>query len=1065
MNQFEERLEFCHDESILSQKGGEMRKSEIHTVIAILIFFCGLSLHVGAQSADQISQLYEDLQWRSIGPAVMGGRTVDIDVVEKQPWIIYAAIGPSGVWKTENNGITWSPVFHKESSVSVGDVTISQSHPDIVWVGTGEATCRNSVTIGDGVYKSVDGGKTWENMGLENTRHISRIVINPGDPNIVYIAAMGHLWGPNEERGIYKTIDGGKTWTKALYVDENTGFADLAIDPSDSLTLYAAAYEYRRTPYHFSSGGKGSGLFKTTDGGKTWENLKKDLPEGIFGRIGLAVSSSRPNVVYALIEHKEGGIWRSEDRGKTWTRTCDTETFKQVNNRPFYYSQIRVDPTDDSVIYVFSTGGFVSRDMGNKFRPISGGTHSDHHALWIDPSNPLHLIDGNDGGIDISYDGGKNWHPIRHMALAEVYQIGFDMRDPYFIYCGLQDNGLWGGPSRNHETRGISNDDWYVVGGGDGFYAQVDPTDHTTIYGNSQLNGLYRQDLRIGRGKSIKPLAPFDEPPYRYNWNSPVLISPHDPNTVYTAGNYLFKTTDRGQTWMIISPDLTTDDPEKQKDSGGPISMENTGAESHCTIITIAESPIQEGVIWCGTDDGNVQVTLDAGKTWSNVVKNIPGLPPRTWCSRIETSHFDAGTAYAAFDGHRNDDYTTYVYKTKDYGKSWTSIKGNLPFGWVHVIREDTGNKNLLFVGTEFGIFSSLDEGKSWFSLKNKMPTAAVRDIAIHPRENDLIIGTHGQGVWILDDISPLQEMSEDVLQADTYLYSIRPVTQFYTRNSRESFGRSEFAGQNPPYGVSITAFFKEKPEEKPKIFIKDEAGEKVFEISLLKEEGLQRKTWNLRTVPKNQEGKEIKPGATGMAGYLYAAPGEYTAELHWGDQTLSKKFVVHPDPRVDVDEKDRIAQKESFIKALLLSKKMGLTVTAAKNIRRQLDKVRTELGEKEIKSEDVQNALKSFEEKFSKLETEVVPDAISLRGSREESLRGGSIARRMTSVVANLGGFPYPPSSMDILQLKELEKAIEEYVKRVNSIIEEDIAVLNKTLEVYQAKPIKPPKRIEPKL
>jgi photosystem II stability/assembly factor-like uncharacterized protein len=995
----------------------------------------------------------------------MGGRTVDIDVVEKMPWIIYAAIGPSGVWKTENNGITWSPVFHKESSVSVGDVTIAQSHPNIIWVGTGEATSRNSVTIGDGVYKSTDGGKTWTNMGLEETRHISRIIINPGDPNIVYIAAMGHLWGPNEERGIYKTVDGGQTWTKVLFVDENTGFADLAIDPSDSLILYAAAYEHRRTPFHFSSGGKGSGLFKTTDGGQTWTKLEKDLPEGVLGRIGLSVSRSSPNVVYALIEHKEGGIWRSEDRGETWTRTCDTETFNLVNNRPFYYSQIRVDPTDDKVIYVFSTGGFVSRNMGEKFRPISGGTHSDHHALWIDPSNPLHLIDGNDGGIDITYDGGKNWHPIRHMALAEVYQIGFDMRDPYFVYCGLQDNGLWGGPSRTLESSGIFNDDWYVIGGGDGFHAQVDPTDHTTIYANSQVNGLYRHDLRIGRGKSIKPLAPMNDSPYRYNWNSPILISPHDPNTVYTGGNFLFKTTDKGQTWTIISPDLTTDDPKKQIDSGGPISMENTGAESHCTIVTIAESPVKEGVIWCGTDDGNVQITLNAGETWTNVVNSIPGLPPHTWCSRIEASHSEAGTAYAAFDGHRNDDYETYLYKTTDFGKSWTSLKGNLPFGWIHVVREDRKNKHLLFVGTEFGIFASLDGGKSWFSLKNDLPTAAVRDMVIHPRANDLIIGTHGQGVWILDDITPLQEMTGDVLLADKHLFSIRPEIQFYHRNSRESFGRPAFRGQNPFYGVFITAYFKEKPEERPKLFIKDKAGEKVFEISLRKEKGLQRKTWNLRSIAKNKDGKEIKPGSGGFAGYLNAMPGDYTAEMHVGDQILSKKITVFPDPRIDVDEKDWISQKEHFVEALILSKKMGLTVTATKNIRRQLDKIKKELENKESISEGSQNTLKNFDAKLKKLEEEVVPKGIGLRRTREESLRGGSVARRISSLVSNLGGFPFPPTSTDLLQLNELKNAMEDYVDRVNKIIAEDIPVLNKTLEAHSSKPIKPPKKVELKL
>jgi len=1038
-----------------------MKKNGVLPVWIILLLLCGLSLPAQAQSADQVGALFEKLLWRSIGPAVMGGRTVDIDVVETQPWIIYAAIGPSGVWKTENNGITWMPVFHKESSVSVGDVTVAQSHPNIVWVGSGEATSRNSVTIGDGVYKSTDSGKTWENMGLKDTRHISRIVINPGDPNIVYAAAMGHLWGPNKERGIYKTIDGGKTWTQVLYVDENTGFADLAMDPSDSLTLFAAAYEHRRLPHHFTSGGKGSGIYKTTDGGTTWKRLEKDLPEGILGRIGLAISRSSPNVIYALIEHKEGGIWRSEDRGESWIRTCDTETFKQVNNRPFYYSQIRVDPTDDKVIYVFSTGGYVSRDMGKKFHGISGGTHSDHHALWIDPSNPLHLIDGNDGGIDISYDGGKNWHPIRHMALAEVYQIGFDMRDPYFVYCGLQDNGLWGGPSRTLESGGIFNEDWYVVGGGDGFHAQVDPMDYNTIYGNSQVNGLYRYDLRIGQRKSIKPLAPLSEPPYRYNWNSPILISPHDPNTVYTGGNYLFKTTDRGQSWTVISPDLTTDDLKKQIDSGGPISQENTGAEIHCTIITIAESPVRKGVIWCGTDDGNVQVTLDAGKTWSNVVNNIPGLPPHTWCSRIEASHFDPATSYAAFDGHRNDDYATYLYKTTDYGKSWTSIKGNLPFGWVHVIREDIKNKNLLFVGMEFGIHASLDGGKSWFSLKKDLPTAAVRDIAIHPRTNDLIIGTHGQGVWIMDDITPLQEMTPEILQAGVHLFATRPEIQFYMRNSRESFGMPEFVGSNPSYGVSLTVYFGKKPDEKPKIVINNANGEKVYEISLSTAEGLQRKTWNLRTIPKTKDGEEIKPGAGGFSGYLNAPPGDYTADLQTGGEVITQKITVYPDPRVQVDNKDIQAQKESFIQALKLSKKMGLTVTAAKNVRRQLDKTWEEIKGDGNVSEEVQTALKTFEGKFSDLEDEVVPKGIGLRNSREETLRGGSVGQRVISLLGNLGGFPYPPTATDLLQLEGLEVAVDGYVQRVNSIIEEDIPALNQTLEAHKVKPIKTPKKV----
>jgi photosystem II stability/assembly factor-like uncharacterized protein len=415
---------------------------KIFSVVNLILLFLCFTSGLKAQNAESIGDLYEKMDWRNIGPAIMGGRTVNIDVVEKEPWIIYAAIGPSGVWRSVNNGITWEPVFHKETTVSVGDVTVSQSHPDIIWVGTGEGTSRNSVTIGDGVYKTEDAGKSWKNMGLEESRHISKILINPGDPNIVYVAALGHLWGPNEERGVYKTIDGGKTWKKVLYINENTGIADLAMDPSDSLILYAAAWEHQRFPYYFYSGGPNSGIFKTSDGGESWQRLEKDLPQGILGRIGVAVSRSNPDVVYALIEHEDSGIWRSEDKGKSWKRTCDNETYERVNFRPFYYSQIRIDPQDDKRIYVFSGGAYVSDDMGERFRAISGGTHPDHHDIWIDPHNSLHLIDGNDGGIDITYDGGKNWHPIQHMALAEVYQIGYDMRKPYYVYCGLQDNGL-----------------------------------------------------------------------------------------------------------------------------------------------------------------------------------------------------------------------------------------------------------------------------------------------------------------------------------------------------------------------------------------------------------------------------------------------------------------------------------------------------------------------------------------------------------------------------------------------------------------------------------------------
>jgi len=1028
--------------------------------IFFMIFIVLSSAH--AQNADEIKDIFENLSWRSIGPAVMGGRTVDIEAVEEKPWIIYAAIGPSGVWKSTNDGITWKPVFHKENTVSVGDIAVDQTNPEVIWVGTGEATSRNSVTIGDGVYRSTDGGKTWEHLGLLETRHISRIVIDQTHPDTVYVAALGHLWGKNKERGIYKTTNSGKTWNKVLYVNENTGFADLVIDPSNSQTLYAAAWDYQRYPYYFYSGGRGSGIYKTEDGGTTWKRLVKDLPEGIMGRIGLAVSQSRPGVVYALIEHEQGGIWRSEDKGATWERMCDNEAFVQVNNRPFYYSQIRVDPTDDQVVYVFSGGLFVSKNKGQKFKAISGGTHPDHHALWIDPHNPQHLMDGNDGGIDITYDQGAHWRSIKHMALAEVYQIGYDMREPYYVYCGLQDNGVWGGPSNSLDTAGIINEDWNSVGGGDGFYCEVDPKDYRMVYANSQMNGLYRYNLEIDRSKDIKPKAALDEPPFRFNWNSPVLISPHDSNTIYTGGNYLFQSQDQGHSWEIISPDLSTNDPDKLKDSGGLITLDNTGAEVHCTIYTIAESPLEPGVIWCGTDDGNVQITKNRGENWQNVVKNIPDLPPHTWCSRIEASHFKAGTAYAAFDGHRSDDYTTYLYKTTDFGETWQSIKGNLPFGWIHVVREDLRNPNLLFVGMEFGIYASLDRGESWFSLNNNLPTVAVRDIAVHPKAHDLIIGTHGRGIWILDDIRPLQEMSEQVFHRSYHIFSVRPATKYFISTRGDSYSSPLFAGENPEYGLGINVYFKEKPSGRNRIFIKNENGEDFYQIRVLNKKGVYRYVWNLQFTPRTEEGEPVKTGGLGMVSPPQVSPGEYGIDLRVEDETLKAKAAVMPDPRFEMGQKERSFQIEKQMEAMILSRKMGLAVTGVKSIRRQLGKIEEKKQEMESFPLEVEKALRVFEQKFSTLEEDIIPKGIGYRGSLEYALRGGSISQMTMMLTLSIGGYPSLPTETDVFMLEQLTGAVRDLITRMNSMVEQDLPELNKVLKAHEIKEIRAPKKIE---
>jgi len=1035
-------------------------------IFCLLLFLFLINFPAYSQQPDRVADyLNKFITWRNIGPAVPGGRTVDIDVVEKKPWIIYAAVGPSGLWKSENNGLSWAPVFHREATVSVGAVAVAQSSPDIVWVGTGESTSRNSVTVGDGVYRSTDGGRTWKNMGLADTRHISRIIISRGDPNVVYVAAMGHLWGPNSERGIYKTVDGGLTWKKILYVNENTGFSDLEMDPENSQILYAAAYEHRRLPYRMISGGPGSGIYRSTDGGLTWNRLKQDLPEGIIGRIGLAVARSRPGVIYALIEHQDPGIWRSEDYGQTWKKTGDSKIYRNVNNRPFYYSHIYVDPADDRTIYVQSTGLYVSNDMGQKFRAIGQGTHPDHHALWIDPANPLHLIDGNDGGIDITYDGGKTWLPVTSLDAAEVYQVGFDFSLPYRVYCGLQDNGCWGGPSHSLDSRGILNEHWEFINGGDGFFVRPDPGNSFIVYCNSQNNGLIRKDLRHGLGKGVRPEAPLSESPYRFNWNAPIMISPHDNNIIYCAGNFLFRSKDGGYSWEKISPDLTTNDPAKQVDGVGPITLENTGAEIHCTITAIAESPVQAGVLWCGTDDGNVQVTRDGGKTWTNVARNIPGLPKNSWCSRVEASHFEAGTAYVTFDNHRSDDYSPYIYKTTDFGRTWKSLRANLPtFGWIHVIREHPENKNLLFVGTEFGIYASYNCGLSWIKIHgNNLPTVAVHDIAIHPRENDLIIGTHGRGIWILDDICYLSQSDAGTFEKDFHLFKPRPAYLFFNSSRGDTYSFSGFRGSNPPAGAGLIYFVRKELSGELRITIQSGSRESVIELPLQKKAGLNRTRWNLQFMPKTAAGE--KPQMVGVINIMcFVIPGEYTVLIKIEDKEYRTDLKVLPDPRFELDLPALQSQYTVVAELYKTNNIYARATAAARNISRDLEKTRSEIAS--IKDESARKTLEIQYQKFRN-DLNSVAEIFQTEGTvfglalpYEKFLRG-PINMKLITLIQNIAGFPAAPTDTELRLAEELTRTVRESTQALNSFINRDLFEFNKFLEANKLTPIKKPELI----
>jgi len=999
----------------------------------------------------------KQLKARNIGPANMGGRTVDFAVPENNVSVIYAAVGPSGLWKSEDAGLNWAPSFHKEATVAVGAVAISASHPDIVWVGTGEATARNSVAPGDGVYKSEDAGKTWKNMGLAETRFISRIVIDPANPDIVHVAAQGHLWGPNEERGVYRTADGGRTWKKVLYVNSETGACDMAIDPSNSKILYAGLWEHRRWPYYFRSGGPGSGIYRTTDGGETWAATSEGLPAGPYGRIGLGVARSNPDVVYALVEAKEGGLFRSEDKGRTWRRASDKATYERVNFRPFYYSRLTVDPTNDLVVYVYSGSCFVSRDAGKTFTQVFTGAHPDHHAVWVDPRNPKHVISGNDGGIDISWDGGRRALGVAAEAWAEVYNIGVDMRDPYWIDVGLQDNGNWLGPSTTRERAGILNSYWVPTGGGDGYYAQFDPVDWWIMFRNLQMGGIERHNLKTGESVRVRPEAPLGEPPYRFNWNSPIALSRHDRNVLYFGGNFLFKSTDRGSSWTKVSPDLTTNDPAKLKDSGG-LTIDNTGAENHCTILTITESPLKAGVIWVGTDDGQVQLTRDGGATWTNVTANIKSFGAHdNWVTRIEASHFVEGGVYLTVSRHQVADYRPYIFKSEDFGQTWVSLRGDLPeYGYLHTVRESPLNRNLLFAGSEFGLFISADGGKRWIPYKGDFPTVAVRDIQIHPREHDLIIGTHGRGVWIIDDIRPLEGLTAEAVKSEAVLFDVKPATLFSFRSTVDNYSDSGYAGANKPFGAAVNYYLNPSVTAgggKIRLAIQDKDGLEIAVPFVSREPGLNRIIWNLRggaAVAEPAQGEARGGGRRGMAGLApYVLPGEYKAVLDVNGRKMEAPFEVLEDPDQGFTIEDRRAGQDFARESQDLARRGRELLQQIDSTGAQLDEVVGRVVGLKPADPDLAARVKEVKDKVEAIKAVFYlspPEQGFYRKPLFVAFRGGTAAELVTGASRGSSGVG-PPTRTAVDQLADLKAFAEPLFAKMKDIVEKDVPDLNKRL------------------
>jgi photosystem II stability/assembly factor-like uncharacterized protein len=853
------------------------------------------------------SAVFGVLEARPIGPAITSGRITALEGVNSDPRILYVGSAGGGVWKTTNGGLTFRPVFDKYSQ-SIGAIAIDQSKPATVWIGTGESWVRNSVSVGAGVYKSTDAGEDWKLVGLKDSEHIAKIVIDPKKPDTVYVAAMGHLWNANQERGLYKTADGGKTWQRILFVDDATGCADVAIDPQETNVIYASMWQFRRLPWSFQSGGPGSGLYRSTDGGKTWEHVQ--IASGTLGRIAIAVAPARPNVVYAAVE--AGGhnaIYRSDDMGKTWT---EKDAGKLLNARPFYFSLVVADPKDYNRVYKTSLNLFRSNDGGRAFSMLPGGYHSDTHALWIDPSNTNTLYLGTDGGVYRSTDGGTVWQFLRNLPVGQFYHVTYDMEQPYNVYGGLQDNGSWTAPSQGRG--GIQNRDWRVVGMGDGFNSFADPKDRDIVYSEYQGGRALRYSRATGEIKSIQPYPGPRDPSYRFNWNAPFVLSPNDPGVMYIGAQFVFRSRDRGESWERISPDLTTNDPAKQRQSeSGGVSVDNTSAENHCTLTVIAESPVDRNVIWAGSDDGNVQYTADGGKTWVNAGTAIPGLPANTWVTSIEPGRFDRAAAFATFDGHQTGDTKSYVYKTADFGKTWQPIAGEGIEGFARVIRQDLKRPDLLFAGTESGLYLTLDGGRQWARFSGNLPPVPVFDLAIHPRDADLIVATHGRGIYIIDDITPLRQLTPKVLEAPMTMLETRPHPARQAVAEQIFTGSDEFTGYNPREAAYVVYYLRDRQLIGDfKVEIYDPAGKLVATLPGTGRRGINRVEWLMRLKAPRV------PAAPELSGAIFgpmAPEGTYRVKVTNGEQSLTSSLTLTGDPLLGHSAEDRKLQHETLMR------------------------------------------------------------------------------------------------------------------------------------------------------
>ncbi|WP_268034127.1 VPS10 domain-containing protein [Algoriphagus sp. PAP.12] len=944
----------------------------------ILLVLLGFSAH--SQQVDM--DLFKSMKTRNVGPSGMSGRITAIDAVDADPSIIYAGSASGGLWKSTSGGINWEPIFDDQKVHSIGAISIYQKNPNVIWVGTGEGNPRNSLSLGYGVYRSLDAGKTWELMGLENTRAIHRIIVHPEDPNTVYVGAIGSPWGEQEDRGLYKTTDGGKTWEKILYIDTKTGVGEMIMDPNNPNKLFVNMWQHRRYPWFFESGGESSGLYVTYDGGDNWKKLDETngLPKGNLGRMGLTISAAKSDKVYALVESSKNALYVSEDGGEKFSMV---NAGGDIGDRPFYYFEIHADPQNENRLYTLYSRVGMSEDGGKSFQQILqyAGVHPDHHAFYVNPFNPKLLIDGNDGGLNISRDGGKTWYFAEKLPVGQFYHVNVDNELPYNIYGGMQDNGSWTGPAYVWRRDGIRNSYWQEVSFGDGFDVVSHPADSRYGYTMSQAGNLSRFDKATGHNRNIKPTHPDKDVFLRFNWNAAIAQDPHDANTLYYGSQFLHKSTDSGETWEIISPDLTTNDSTKQRQQQtGGLTFDITGAENHTTIIAIAPSPIDPDIIWVGTDDGNLQFTEDGGETWKNVASKLPGLPEASWIPQIQASKYDAGEVWVIANNYRNNDFTPYAYHSKDFGKSFTRIVDDSKvWGYTLSIKQDTEEPNLVFLGTEFGLYVSFDKAKTWNKWEHGYPKAvSTYDMTIQEREADLVIGTFGRSMWVLDDIRPLRVFAANNGEAPEAKITAVPAPDAYQVEIQQPSGErfpadGKYAGENRDTGGRLSFIINDDKEKLDTVTVNiyDASGEQIRTLKTVPEKGVNRINWRLdrKSTAETSGGSRGRRNGFFEASGNDALPGTYKVEFVYGDQKAETSINVFSDPRIETTLAD-LKAKDDFMKQMeAMQTEMSKATEQMSDVEKTIQKV--ESITKDVDTEEVkelQKATKDIKKKLDKV-------------------------------------------------------------------------------------------------